>query len=106
MNFEEELSKGNFMISRCLKCNFNVWPPNEICSKCFGQVHWKKASDEGHIIEYSQGNEKTLCLAEFDEGVRIIGHLPINIIPKIGQKIKLERCSLKDGNYNFEMSLF
>jgi uncharacterized OB-fold protein len=105
MNFEDELAKGRFMISYCQKCDVNIWPPNEICSKCFSQAQWKRSSEEGHIVEFSKNNEKVFCLAEFDEGVRIIGSLPLERNPKIGQKIKLDKCSLKDGNYNFEMRL-
>ena len=105
MKFESELKQGRFVISECSKCKKVIWPPNEICNKCFGQVQWKKSSEEGYVIEFSQNSEKVFCLAEFDEGIRIMGNLPTNSIPKIGQKIKLDKCSLKDGNYNFEMSL-
>ena len=72
MSFEEELSKGNFLISYCPKCEFVVWPPNQICSRCFGTVKWEKGSEFGKIIEFSQKDESYFCLGEFDKGVRIM----------------------------------
>ena len=104
MNFEEELSKGIFMISTCHECERVVWPPNEICSRCFGPVKWEKSSEFGNIVEFSQKDEDYFCLAEFDKGVRIMGSLKTNSEPKIGQKIKLVEAKIHDGNYNFEMS--
>ena len=104
MNFEEELSKGNFMISKCSKCEHVIWPPNEICSKCFGSAEWRKCSDFGKLIEYSIKDDTIFCLAEFDS-VRIMGTINSTKEPEIGQKVKLEKTNIQDGNYNFEMSL-
>ena len=104
MNFEEELSKGIFMISFCPKCEYTVWPPNEICSKCFGSVKWEKSSEFGKIIEFSQKEEDYFCLAEFDKGVRIMGLLSAKSKPEIGQKIKLIKAEINDRDYNFTMS--
>ncbi len=43
------------------------------------------------------------CLAEFEGAVRIMGMLkPGKKQPIVGQKVKLDRCSLNDGNYNFD----
>ena len=105
MSFEEELSKGNFLISHCPKCEFVVWPPNQICSRCFGTVEWEKGSEFGKLIEFSQEGEKFFCLAEFDKQVRIMGILLSTNHPQIGQKIKLAKSNLHNGNYHFEMSL-
>ena len=104
MNFEEELSKGNFMISKCSKCEQVIWPPNEICSKCFGNAEWKKSSEIGKLIEFSLKDDKIFCLAEFDS-VRIMGTINSIKEPQIGQKVKLEKAQIQDGNYYFEMSL-
>ena len=38
--FENELNKGNFVISKCQKCNKIVWPVNDICDNCFSNVIW------------------------------------------------------------------
>ena len=104
MNFEEELSKGNFMLSKCSKCDQVIWPPNEICSKCFGNAKWEKCSEFGKLIEYSLKDGQIFCLAEFDR-VRIMGIINSTSEPHVGQKIKLEKSSIHDGNYHFEMSL-
>jgi len=46
------------------------------------------------------------CLAEFEGTVRIMGMLKSGKKePIVGQKVKLDICSMNDGNYNFEMSL-
>lgn len=105
MNFEEELSKGNFIVSKCLKCKLTIWPPNEICSKCFGHAHWEKCSEVGKLIEFSQEGKRIFGLAEFDKQVRIIGIINSSSEPQIGQKVRLEKSSIHDGNYHFEMSL-
>ena len=104
MNFEEELSKGIFMISTCPKCEQTIWPPNEICSKCFGPAKWEKGSEFGKIIEFSQKNEEYFCLGEFDKGVKIMGSLSAKSKPEIGQKIRLTKAEINNGNYNFQMT--
>ena len=105
MNFEDELSKGNFMISECTRCKNVVWPPNEICSKCFGKTTWKNASRKGKILEFSKESNRLFCLAEFEDKIRVMGTLDSDNMPEIGQKVQLEKVSIHGGNYNFEMRL-
>ena len=104
MNFESELKKGILMIPECMYCNKTVWPPSEFCNQCFKEVSWKKSPNEGKIIEFSRQNNDYFCVVEIKKGVRIIGKVSSKI-PTVGQKIKLERCGIKEGNYFFEMSL-
>ena len=92
------------MISKCSKCEIVIWPPNEICSKCFGNVKWERCTEFGKLIEFSRKDEKIFCLAEFDD-VRIMGTINSPSEPQIGQKVKLEKSNIHDGNYHFEMSL-
>ena len=97
------------MISMCDRCKLAVWPPNEICSRCFGsQVSWKKSSEIGRLLEFSQkkeeGGEQYFCIAEFDEGVRIMGRLSTGTAPEIGQKVRLENAGMRNGDYVFEMA--
>ena len=51
MNFEDEIKKGNFVISECKSCNKIIWPPNDICNSCFGITKWRKASKNGKILD-------------------------------------------------------
>ena len=102
MNFEEELAKGNFMISTCTKCELPVWPPNDICSRCFSEVKWEKCSEVGKVVEFSQKDDTYFCLAEFEKDVRIMGIIS-GTEPKIDQKIRLVKVNIQNGNYHFEM---
>ena len=47
MSFEDKLTEGEFCIPECDECKKIVWPPSEICSYCFGNVHLKKGDFEG-----------------------------------------------------------
>ena len=105
MNFEDELSKGNFIISECLKCNSTVWPPNEICSKCFGKTEWRNTSRDAKILEFSKESDRIFCLVEFENKIRVLGTLNSDSMPEIGQKVQLDKVSIHGGNYNFEMRL-
>ena len=104
MNFESELKQGKFVISECTKCNKVIWPPSEICSSCFGQATWKEGPNHGKIVEFSKKEGKSFCLVEFDEGIRFIGTLE-EFTPEIGKDVKIKNCSIKDGNYSFQLSL-
>lgn len=105
MKFEEELARGNFLISECPKCKISIWPPNEICNKCFGHVEWKNSSQIGKILEFSKEANRIFCLAELDNKIRVMGILNSESEPEIGQKVRLDKASIQDGNYHFEMSL-
>ncbi len=104
--FETELKKGNFVIGDCPKCKMVIWPPSDYCCKCFDKLNWKKSKSFGKVIEFSKKDNAYFCITEFEEKIRIIGSLRnVKNEPQIGQKVKLERCSMTDNNYNFELSL-
>ncbi|MEE8180970.1 MAG: zinc ribbon domain-containing protein [Nitrosopumilaceae archaeon] len=104
--FESELKKGNFIISECVNCKEIVWPPSNYCNKCFGHVKWRNPSEIGKLIEFSKKENVNFCIAEFEEKIRIMGTLIGEIIsPKIGQRVKLKKCGLNDGQFNFTMAL-
>ena len=105
MNFEKELTRGNFFISICPKCEFTVWPPNNICSKCFGKTNWKKILPVGKIIEFSKESDRFFCLAEFQNNLRLIGTIKSNETPVVGQKVIIENTTIHDGNYSFVLRL-
>jgi len=92
--FENELKKGNFVVSECKKCKKIVWPPNDYCNNCFGNVTWKKIFGNWKLIEFSKNENNIFCLAEFQGMIRIMGTLKTNSNqPIIGQKLMLETCS-------------
>ncbi|NNM02531.1 MAG: hypothetical protein HKP26_03060 [Nitrosopumilus sp.] len=102
MNFETELSQGNFYIPECMKCSKIVWPPSEFCNHCFGEIIFKKKIFEGRIIEFSRKNEEYFCLVEFENQIRVMAKMSNS--PKIGQIVKLVKSGIIKGNYFFEVT--
>jgi len=101
--FQNELVKGNFVISKCVKCNKNVWPANDFCDNCFSEVTWVSGSRSARIIEYSKQNNDWFCLVETDDHIRMLGRLKSNITPKIGEKILLDECFFDNKpHFNFK----
>ena len=105
--FEIELKKGNFVVSKCLKCNHIVWPPSDSCNKCFSQVDWKKISMEGKLLEFSKKDNIFFGIGEFDENIRIMATIKNNSKePKIGDKVKLSDYKIQDNTHKFSIELF
>ena len=104
MTFESELKKGNLTSSVCPSCKIIVWPPSDFCSKCLKETVWEKAPTEGVVLEFSKLGKEYFCIAEMETSFRIIGKITQGV-PRIGQRIKLEKCGIKDGSYFFEMCL-
>lgn len=102
MNFETELSQGNFHIPECMRCSKIVWPPSEFCNQCFGEITFKKKIVEGRIIEFSRKNEEYFCLVEFENQIRVMAKMSNS--PKIGQIVKLVKSGIAKGNYFFEVT--
>lgn len=105
MNFEEELSKGNFLVPECTTCKKIVWPPNVICNACFGHTMLKPGPKKGKIIEFSKTEEMYFCIVEFANEMRLICNLISNKPPKIGDNVSLVSCGLINDNYLFEVTL-
>ena len=104
--FEAELEKGNFVIGECPDCKMVIWPPSDSCSKCFGNLKWRKSSETGKLIEFSKKENTNFCIAEFEGKIRIMGKLKVGTgKPEIGKNVKLESCNFDDGHYNFAMTL-
>ncbi|MBT8251451.1 MAG: hypothetical protein KJO99_01265 [Nitrosopumilus sp.] len=102
MNFETELSQGNFYIPECMRCSKIVWPPSEFCNHCFGEIIFKKKIFEGRIIEFSRKNEEYFCLVEFENQIRVMAKMSNS--PKIGQIVKLIKSGIVKGSYFFEVT--
>jgi len=91
--FEEGLKKDEFVCSECLTCKKLVWPPNNFCNRCFGDVKWRPVSRCGKLVEFSKKDETVFCIAEFENEIRIMGSLKCSCVPVIGQSLKLVKCS-------------
>ena len=99
-----ELKESEFICSECQKCNKLVWPPNDYCNKCFGEVIWRPVSHKGKLIEFSKKGDTFFCIAEFENEIRIMGSLNGINTPVIGQNLKLVKCGY-DGNEEFIFQL-
>ena len=105
MSFEEDLSGGVLTVSTCPKCRITVWPPSKICSRCFGPTDRRRCAGTGKVAEYSRDGQRYFCIAELDEGFRIMGSLSSGTAPRIGQRIRLKRAGMDGDGYEFEMSI-
>ena len=95
--FENELKEGNFVTSECHKCEKIVWPPSDYCDNCFGNVSWRKISENGEIIEWSKKGNDIFCISEFENTIRIIGKLDgKDKTIRSGKSVKLSNCSMND----------
>ena len=103
--FEAELKAGNFVTSECFHCNRIVWPPSNYCDSCFKEVNWRKVSQNGIIIELSRKENKVFCITEFEDKIRVMGKLNVEIhMAKPGHTVRLSKCLL-NGKNSFFFSL-
>ena len=102
--FEEKLKNGVFVISFCQKCKKPIWPPSNNCDVCHNTSSWKSASKIGEIIEFSKKNADYFALIENSDGIKILGGIVGKTQPKIGQSVKLEKCSF-NGSPKFIFKL-
>ena len=98
--FEQELKNNNFSCSYCTKCNKPVWPPNDFCNRCFNTVIWRPVPRSAKLIEFSSKNNEFFCIAEFEDGIRVMGKIENASGLKIGQSLSLVKCDY-DGTEIF-----
>jgi uncharacterized protein len=115
--FVDYLEKGKIMTTRCKRCGKVFFPPKVDCPKCLtSEVEWLEIKSPGTLRTYTTvvygptGFENdapyTLGIAEFSEGVKILGRIS-KAIPtdeiKVGMKIQLTPVKLASGNFIYEM---
>ncbi len=98
--FEQELKNNNFLCSYCVKCNKTVWPPGDFCNRCFNEVIWRAVSRHAKLVEFSYKDKECFCIAEFDEGIRVMGSIEDAAKLEIGQSLFLLKCDY-DGKEKF-----
>jgi uncharacterized OB-fold protein len=101
MNFEDELTKGNFTIPECSSCKKIIWPPTEFCDVCHNKTCLKTGQFTGKIIEYSKQNEEYFCMVEFLDSFRLIAKKKDK--PENGQIVKISKCGISEGSYFFQV---
>lgn len=53
-SFDQFLSEGKLMATRCLTCGAVHLPPRAICPKCFGEaLEWNETSGHGTLAAYT-----------------------------------------------------
>ncbi|WP_299293975.1 hypothetical protein [Nitrosopumilus sp.] len=102
MSFEENLSKGQFLIPKCTQCKKIIWPSSDYCSYCFGKIELKKQDFEAKIVEFSKKNDDYFCLVEIENSFRIIAKTYQT--PTIGKIVSISKCGIKDRDYFFEIN--
>ena len=90
--FEHELKNNNFLCSQCTKCNKLVWPPNDFCNKCFSAVTWRSVSRSAKVIEFSSKDDEIFCIAEFEDGIKVMGSVENASGLQVGQSLFLVKC--------------
>ena len=104
MKFDEELSKGRFVVSFCKKCQKFVWPPSSQCNICHSITSWDESSKNGKIVEFSKKDDCYFCLIETSDKIRVLGSLETTVTPNIGQNVELYKCNY-DQKPNFIFKL-
>ena len=102
MNFESKLIQGEFCIPECTVCKKIIWPPVDFCKFCFTQTTLREGDFEGTIVEFSSKDGEYFCVVEFEEIIRIMAKR--SEIPEIGQKVRIKKCGINDGNYFFHIT--
>lgn len=90
--FIANLKKNNFVCSYCQKCDKVVWPPSDLCNRCFNKVTWKNLDRKAKLVELVKKGGEHICIAEFESGIRIMGVLQHGENLKIGDMLNLVRC--------------
>lgn len=98
--FEQELKNNNFLCSYCSKCSILVWPPSDLCNKCFSDVNWRPVLRTAKLIEFSRKDKEYFCIAEFEGKIRVMGNIENASNLQVGQSLILAKCDY-DGKEIF-----
>lgn len=111
------LAKGKVMMTKCRQCGKAFFPPKADCPKCVSSnVEWLEISSTGTLLTFTVVNygpsgfendtPYTLGIAEFEEGVKVLGRVSREISPeeiKVGMRVKLTPVKLANEQIIYEM---
>ena len=111
------LEKGKVMMTKCQQCGKAFFPPKADCPKCVSSnVEWLEISSIGTLLTFTVVNygpsgfendtPYTLGIAEFEEGVKVLGRVSKAISPeeiKVGMRVKLTPVKLANEQIIYEM---
>ena len=91
ISFEQFLSEGKLMGSRCCKCNALFVPPRSICIKCYGmEMKWVQMKGIGKLAAftciavgppamikegYNRKHPYVCGVVELEEGVKVVARI-------------------------------
>lgn len=113
----EYLEKGKVMMTKCQQCGKAFFPPKADCPRCVSSnVEWLEISSIGTLLTFTVVNygpsgfendtPYTLGIAEFEEGVKVLGRVSREISPeeiKVGMRVKLTPVKLANEQIIYEM---
>ena len=111
------LEKGKVMMTKCQQCGKAFFPPKADCPRCVSSnVEWLEISSIGTLLTFTVVNygpsgfendtPYTLGIAEFEEGVKVLGRVSKAISPeeiKVGMRVKLTPVKLANEQIIYEM---
>jgi len=111
------LEKGKVMMTKCQQCGKAFFPPKADCPRCVSSnVEWLEISSIGTLLAFTVVNygpsgfendtPYTLGIAEFEEGVKVLGRVSKAISPediKVGMRVKLAPLKLANEQIIYEM---
>ena len=111
------LEKGKVMMTKCQQCGKAFFPPKADCPQCVSSnVEWLEISSIGTLLTFTVVNygpsgfendtPYTLGIAEFEEGVKVLGRVSREISPediKVGMRVKLTPVKLANEQIIYEM---
>ena len=115
-DFVNYLDQGKVMATRCKQCQISYFPPRMDCPSCpESEVEWFEVKENGKLITYTVVNygpsgfeddaPYILALAEFADGIRILGRLSQDIKSdniKLGMPLKVTAIKLADDRVSYE----
>ena len=117
-SYEQFLSEGKIMGSKCKKCGALALPPRPICGSCFGsQMEWVPFTGDGKLVAFTsivvvppamaqegfgRNNPYIVGVVELREGVKIVARItgldakkPEQI--KVGTPLQAEFLQMRQG---------
>jgi uncharacterized OB-fold protein len=115
-DFITQLEAGKVMATRCRKCGGSYFPPKADCPKCLSSdVEWFEITGNGKLNSYTVVNygptgfeadaPYILALAEFGDGIQILGRLSQDIKEKdikVGMNLTVSPVKLAENRIAYE----
>ena len=115
--FVDYLEQGKVMTTKCPQCGRVFFPPKADCPRCMSSdMEWIEINSTGTLLTFAVVNygpsgfendtPYTLGIAEFEEGVKILGRVSKEVAPEditVGMKVKLTPVKLTNERVIYEM---